>query len=195
MLAGNVANHQLRPTPQATTTVYTRPLQVLLPPAARTAASSRVAVVAKHSGPSSDAPIATVSATGATALLDEDILQDELAASGACGTAGWSYAATLQTCTLQQGVQQVHLRRCINHIIMRLRLPGHILMRPAPEGVTPNGKRYHIHTFGCQVRVAPASCARVCCDRLLSCTCMSVLVNWHTCIFVCLCECALALTF
>lgn len=28
---------------------------------------------------------------------------------------------------------------------------GQVLVRPAPEGIAPNGKKYFIHTFGCQV--------------------------------------------
>jgi len=51
-------------------------------------------------------------------VLDEAILQDELAASTACGT------------------------------------DGTILMRQRPENIAPNGKRYHIHTFGCQMNIA-----------------------------------------
>jgi hypothetical protein len=29
---------------------------------------------------------------------------------------------------------------------------GHVLVRPAPQNVQTNGKSFHIHTFGCQVR-------------------------------------------
>lgn len=29
-------------------------------------------------------------------------------------------------------------------------------MRPAPEHVALNGKKFHIHTFGCQVRLSAA---------------------------------------
>ncbi|GBF94595.1 hypothetical protein Rsub_06710 [Raphidocelis subcapitata] len=29
---------------------------------------------------------------------------------------------------------------------------GTVLVRPVKEGVPKNGKKYHIHTFGCQVR-------------------------------------------
>ena len=32
---------------------------------------------------------------------------------------------------------------------------GRILVRPAPENVAPNGKSFHIHTFGCQVSSPP----------------------------------------
>lgn len=28
------------------------------------------------------------------------------------------------------------------------------MSRPLPDSVTPNGKRYHIHTFGCQMNMA-----------------------------------------
>jgi hypothetical protein len=28
---------------------------------------------------------------------------------------------------------------------------GHVMVREAPKDVPKNGKRYHIHTFGCQV--------------------------------------------
>lgn len=31
---------------------------------------------------------------------------------------------------------------------------GHILSRPQPTGPTLNGKRYHIHTMGCQMNLA-----------------------------------------
>eukprot|EP00775_Hariotina_reticulata_P013470 gene13470-13596_t len=31
---------------------------------------------------------------------------------------------------------------------------GHVLVRDAPEDVKKNGKRYHIHTFGCQMNLA-----------------------------------------
>eukprot|EP00879_Flechtneria_rotunda_P028054 GHRR01030131.1.p1 GENE.GHRR01030131.1~~GHRR01030131.1.p1 ORF type:complete len:211 (+),score=44.70 GHRR01030131.1:87-719(+) len=31
---------------------------------------------------------------------------------------------------------------------------GHVLVREAPAGVQRNGKRYHIHTFGCQMNLA-----------------------------------------
>lgn len=32
---------------------------------------------------------------------------------------------------------------------------GHVLVREAPANVPKNGKKYHIHTFGCQVRTWP----------------------------------------
>ena len=32
--------------------------------------------------------------------------------------------------------------------------PGTILSRPQPVGSTLNGKRYHIHTMGCQMNLA-----------------------------------------
>lgn len=28
---------------------------------------------------------------------------------------------------------------------------GHVMVREAPKDIPKNGKRYHIHTFGCQV--------------------------------------------
>ncbi|PNW76491.1 hypothetical protein CHLRE_11g467633v5 [Chlamydomonas reinhardtii] len=31
---------------------------------------------------------------------------------------------------------------------------GQVLVRPAPEGIAPNGKKYFIHTFGCQMNMA-----------------------------------------
>lgn len=43
---------------------------------------------------------------------------------------------------------------------------GTVLNRPAPEGITPNGKRYHIHTFGCQVRVFSLCVLRSCAPHL-----------------------------
>jgi hypothetical protein len=30
-------------------------------------------------------------------------------------------------------------------------MDGTVLVRPVKEGVAKNGKKYHIHTFGCQV--------------------------------------------
>lgn len=39
---------------------------------------------------------------------------------------------------------------------------GHIMSRPAPEDVDSNGKRFHIHTFGCQVGCGWAAGRAVC---------------------------------
>ena len=35
---------------------------------------------------------------------------------------------------------------------------GTVLKREAPKGIPKNGKRYHIHTFGCQVRAGEQHC-------------------------------------
>lgn len=37
------------------------------------------------------------------------------------------------------------------HVLLCLCFPGHVLVREAPQDVEKNGKKYHIHTFGCQV--------------------------------------------
>ncbi|KAF5839417.1 hypothetical protein DUNSADRAFT_819 [Dunaliella salina] len=106
-----------RPSPAsaaATPVPAVRPFQILFPPAPVHKASSNSTVVARHSNHSTEVS----TPVGATAVLDEAILQDELTASAACGT------------------------------------DGTILMRQRPDNIAPNGKRYHIHTFGCQMNIA-----------------------------------------
>eukprot|EP00967_Tisochrysis_lutea_P119004 scaffold193884_cov22-Tisochrysis_lutea.AAC.1 len=74
-----------RPAPASATATpvpSVRPFQVLFPPAPAKASSKTV--VARHSNTATEVS----TSAGATAVLDEAILQDELAASTACGTDG-----------------------------------------------------------------------------------------------------------
>lgn len=75
---------------------------------------------------------------------------EELEKAQYCGTdGGWSQAAApAMVGCLQQLCGPGRLHTCCMHALCP---SGHVLVRQAPADVPKNGKRYHIHTFGCQV--------------------------------------------
>lgn len=141
----------------------------------RTPFSGRVPIASRQLTASSTS---VVGAGGAVASFkDEEVESNFCGAEGACSMpfpkkGGGS--CTLRSCGYScMGVVCICVQDPACKIVFTY-TTGTILRRVAPAHIPKNGKRYHIHTFGCQVRAAtlPAcfcTCAFVHVRQLLPC--------------------------